>query len=61
MQSTEKEKLLLCPMCNYGQAKLVPLYDDDQEHKKQMCCQKCKRAIRKGQEIIKLDRSKLQG
>ena len=40
-------KIIKCPMCNIIQSNLVPLYDDDREHKKQQCCIKCKRAIRK--------------
>lgn len=45
-----------CNMCNRTVIRLVPLYDNDQHHKKQMCCIKCKRAIRKGQEIEKFSR-----
>ena len=52
---------IICPMCNVVQDKLVPLYDNDQQHKNTQCCKKCKKAIREGKEIKKIDRSKLAG
>jgi len=45
-----------CPMCNIVPTKLVPLYDHDQKHEKTMCCVKCKRKIKKGEDIIKVKR-----
>lgn len=61
MNELSKNRGPVCNMCNIVQIKLVPLYDNDHLHKGQMCCQKCKRAIRKGLPITKIDRSKLSG
>ena len=47
----------ICPFCNVIQIKLVPLYDNDINHKRQQCCVECKRKIRTHKEIIKFDRS----
>lgn len=41
---TELDK---CPRCKRGVIELVPLYDDDQEHKQEMCCIDCKKKARK--------------
>jgi len=46
----------VCPMCHIVQIKLIPLYDNDNSHKKQMCCLKCKKAIKNQEPIEKFDR-----
>jgi len=58
MTFVNDDKRIICPMCNWVCIQLVPLYDNDQSHKKQQCCKKCKRAIRGGKEIVKFKRSK---
>ena len=50
-----------CPMCNRLATKLVPLYDNDQNHVNTQCCQDCKRKIKKGQTIIKYDEVEANG
>lgn len=47
----------ICKMCNITQIKLVPLYDHDNKHEGQMCCQRCKKQIRKGKSIEKFNRN----
>ena len=46
-----------CSICNYRVPDLVPMYDNDQAHKKQMLCVFCKRKIKKGLPITKFKRT----
>ena len=46
MGLANKERRVICPMCNFICMQLVPLYDNDNEHKKQQCCRDCKRRIK---------------
>jgi len=50
MQSLKENRGPICSMCNIVQIKLVPLYDNDQEHKNIQCCQKCKKLLRTGKQ-----------
>jgi len=43
-----------CPMCNVLPTKMVPLYDNDQEHKNTMCCRSCKKKVKNNEEIVKI-------
>lgn len=43
-------------MCHMVAIKLVPLYDHDQKHEKQMTCVSCKRKLRAGEPIKKFSR-----
>ena len=41
------DNLEKCPRCKKGVIELIPLYDNDQTHKKEQVCVFCKRKARK--------------
>ena len=58
MSYLDTDKRIICSMCNIVCIKLVPLYDNDNQHKKQQCCIDCKRKIRTGEDIVKFKRKR---
>jgi len=56
MSLFENKAKIICPMCKIVAIRLVPMYDNDNAHKKQMACITCKRKIKNGEEIIKIIR-----
>jgi len=54
----DENKRVVCGMCGKIATHLVPLYDNDNNHKNTICCRPCKRYIKSGNQepIVKFKR-----
>lgn len=52
----DKNKRIICGMCNRVAIKLIPLYDHDHKKELQQCCSDCKKKIKKNIKIVRYER-----